>query len=119
MAPNSGLGAVPAPAFPIDKQYFGPFGQMLQSYADDVSAPVDYVAMSMLAAVASLIGPKRRARASSTRRWVEPCILWIGVVGGASSGKSPALDIVGAMLGDLEKTYRAEHQLQRDNCLVV
>jgi hypothetical protein len=53
-------------------------------------APLDYVAGSLLAVSAALIGNARRI--SPWDGWNEPAALWVGMVGDPSSNKSPAID---------------------------
>jgi hypothetical protein len=65
-----------------------------------VGAPVDYGAQAVLAAVAGLCGAGARVRI--TDAWSEPLVLWQALVGGPSSGKTPALAPVRHLLGTLE-----------------
>jgi hypothetical protein len=95
-------GRRPPPALPCDDQ--GPFlswARWIRETADSKSAPRDYVACSLLAATAGLIGNTRWARA--WEGWDEPSILWFGLVGAPSSGKSPAADPVLAAINAIEK----------------
>jgi hypothetical protein len=94
-----GTGRTRPPEFPIE--VFDPFWRdWCQLHAKTRSAPVDYVACGLLAAASSLIGNARWARISP--EWREPPVLWIALVGGPSSGKSPALDPVLRMVRDIE-----------------
>ncbi len=61
----------------------------------------DYVAQALLAAVAGLCGQGVSARI--TEAWSEPVILWQALVGGPSSGKTPALDWLRRPLGAVER----------------
>ncbi|MBI3708708.1 MAG: DUF3987 domain-containing protein, partial [Proteobacteria bacterium] len=89
----------PPPALPLEQ--FGPWAAWLGAAAEGAGAPVDYVAGPLLAAIAALIGTTRAA--SPGPGWVEPSVLWIGLVGDPSSGKSPGADPVLAPLADLEQ----------------
>lgn len=71
---------------------FGAAWPELVKLAADKGAPVDYVALSFLVVVASLLGSKRRVVPYSQSSWEEPAILWLGLVGDPSHNKSPALD---------------------------
>jgi hypothetical protein len=51
--------------------------------------PVDYLAQGLFAAMATVCGGGIVARV--TPQWSEPLVLWQALVGGPSSGKSPAL----------------------------
>src|SRR5262249_60997505 len=63
-------------------------------------APVDYTVQALLAAVSALCGAGVLVRV--TPAWSEPLVLWQVLVGPSSSGKSPALEPVRALLGTLE-----------------
>ena len=79
------------PIFPIG--ILGPVWSRLASDAAEASsAPVDYVACSVLTVAAALIGNSRWV--SPWAGWCEPTIVWCGIVGDPSSNKSPALDFV-------------------------
>lgn len=68
--------------------------------AASVNVPVDYVAQSLLAAVAGLCGAGVWVCVSPV--WSSPLSLWLAVVGAPSSGKSPALAPVRRLLRILE-----------------
>src|SRR5260370_34910384 len=61
--------------------------------------PVDYLAQGLLAAVVAVCGGGIVVRV--TPSWAEPLLLWQALVGGPSSGKSPALDAARGLLDDL------------------
>ena len=63
--------------------------------------PVDYVAAPLLAAMAAAVGNSRTV--TPWDGWSEPAVLWIGVVGDPSSGKSPGADPVLSALKDVER----------------
>lgn len=90
---------------------FGSAWPLLQAIAEGTATPVDYPAIGYLAACASLIGGKRRARPYQSSNWTEPCILWCGVVGDPSSRKSPALDAVTERLRNIERDSAEKHKL--------
>lgn len=100
-------GRRPPPRMP--KEIFGPAWSVLEDMAHGAGAPVDYVGVSFLSVVASLIGGKRKVRPYADVGWTEPCILWTGLVGDPSSGKSPALDRTTNPLRNLESDYASEH----------
>lgn len=90
-------------------EMFGPVWPLLQDMAQGAGSPVDYLGVSYLAVVASLIGGKRKVRPYADADWSEPCILWAGLVGDPSSNKSPALDRTTNPLRDMEKDHAADH----------
>lgn len=76
----------PPPPFPLD--VFGPeWSRWITDAAEAAAAPVDYVALPLLASASALIGNARWAQA--TPGWKEPPHLWLGVVGDSGSSKSP------------------------------
>jgi hypothetical protein len=99
---EDGRGAVPA--FPLD--VLPPeWARWVEDTAQAAGTPVDYVAQSVLAAIASLCGAGVMARVSAS--WAEPLVLWQALVGWPSSGKSPALAAVRRLLDEIEDGLRA------------
>ena len=96
----------PAVAFPED--VLGGMWPLIQDLAAGAGAPVEYVATSMLAVAASLIGGKRWVRA--WEGYEEPCILWAAVVGDPSSNKSPAIDAATRPLRGMELELAEHHR---------
>lgn len=94
-----GTGRSPAPEFPVAL-----LGQIwaawCTAHARTRSTAVDFVAAALLTTAASLVGNARWARVTS--EWQEPAVLWSALVGGPSSGKSPALDPVVRILREIE-----------------
>lgn len=89
----------PAPAFPLD--VLGPaWAAWVVAAAESKAAPVDYVALALLASAGAILANHRHA--SPWAGWAEPPIIWAAVVGNPSSGKSPALDAVAGPLRKLE-----------------
>lgn len=103
---TGGRSAPPA----IPTEMFGSLWPLISDLAEGAGAPVDYVAVSVLAVSASLIGAKRRARPYPTSDWSEPCILWVAPVGDPSSNKSPAIDAATGLLRGLEAEYAEGHK---------
>ncbi len=66
----------------------------------------DYIAQALLASVAGLCGQGVSARI--TEAWSEPVILWQALVGGPSSGKTPALEWLRRPLGTVEGVLARE-----------
>ena len=69
--------------------------------AENTNAPVDYVAFSLLAGAAGIIGLSRII--STQTDWVQHCAIWLGIVGDPSSGKSPAIKPIRDILNTIEK----------------
>lgn len=78
-----------APAFLLD-ELGSEWAEWITNAADAAAAPVDYVALPLLASASALIGNARWAQA--TAGWREPPHLWCGVVGDSGSSKSPGAD---------------------------
>ena len=94
------------PAFPLEIFPQG-LAEWLVQTAMSKSAPVDYVAGTLLTGAASLIGTARRVMPWSG--WSEPAILWTTLVGSPSAGKSPAMDPVLSVLAKLEGDSLEDH----------
>ena len=88
------------PAFPVDVLP-SPWRGWAETAGRGAGAPVDYVAQALLAAVAGLAGAG--VRVSVKPSWSEPLVLWLALVGAASTGKTPALETVGGPLAAVER----------------
>lgn len=62
----------------------------IEAHANAKKCDPSFIAVPLLAAIASAIGNTRRIAINSD--WAEPCILWTGIVGESGTQKSPALD---------------------------
>jgi hypothetical protein len=83
-----GTGRRPAPSFPV--HLLRPWAQWCERKAKAASAPIDYVAVALLASVGATIANVRWPLAGSA--WSEPPVLWCAEVGPPSSSKSPSMD---------------------------
>lgn len=99
---------------PMPSESFGDLWPVISDLADAAGAPVDYVAVGVLVATASLIGGKRRVRPWSNSDWEEPAILWAALVGDPSANKSPALDRATKPMRAIERDDADNH---RDNLM--
>jgi uncharacterized protein DUF3987 len=88
----------PVPAFPLDVLP-SPWRDWVRETAQAAAAPADYVALSLIAAVGGLCGAGVRVQVAPG--WVEPLALWHALIGAASSGKSPAIAPLRALLAAL------------------
>jgi hypothetical protein len=113
-----GNGGRSAPAFPLS--FLGSqWAELVERWARGASAPVDYVASTLLASAGALLANVRWPRAGAS--WTEPPLLWIGNVGSPSTGKSPAMSAVfhpvqhveDRMAADFEQTVAA-YEMQRE-----
>jgi hypothetical protein len=91
------------PLFPLELLPL-PWRSWVSETARSAGAPVDYVAQSLLGVVAGLCGAGALVRI--TPGWSEPLVLWQVLVGRASSGKSPALASMRALVGMLEREQK-------------
>lgn len=66
-----------------------------------------YIALPLLAVVASAIGNSRRLRLKGS--WAEPPVLWCIVVGDSGTMKSPAYDLATAVLKDRQSRTMREY----------
>jgi hypothetical protein len=74
--------------------------------AHATGAPADYILQALLASVAGVCGACVVARL--TESWDEPLILWLALVGGPASGKTPALVSLRRALAAVDKTAGRE-----------
>jgi len=83
-----GSGRRPAPTFDVD--VLGPvWTEWAVEQAAAASAPVDYVGAALLAAAGAAVANVRWPLAGAN--WSEPPLIWCGLVGSPSAGKSPAM----------------------------
>jgi hypothetical protein len=101
-------GRVVPPNFP--KAIFGDLWGLIVDLANGASCAPDYVGVGLLAVAASMIGNKRRVRPFSTSHWEPPCILWAGLVGDASTNKTPGIRPILGVLKELEARYLEDLQ---------
>jgi hypothetical protein len=81
------------------------WGDWLAGAAEAKSAPVDYVAASLLAVAGSLIGNARWS--SPWPGWSEPPVLWVNIIGEPSAAKTPAMNALLEALRLVERAIRA------------
>src|ERR1700704_2558224 len=93
------------PVFPLNV-FPGQWREGVRDAALWAGSSEDYVAQALLASVAGLCGQGVSARI--TEAWSEPLILWQALVGGPSSGKTPALDWLRRPLGTVERVLARE-----------
>jgi hypothetical protein len=93
------------PAFPL-QAFPHQWREWVKDAAQWAGSSEDYVAQALLASVAGLCGQGVSARI--TEAWSEPVILWQALVGGPSSGKTPALDWLRRPLGTVERVLARE-----------
>lgn len=96
----------PKTVFPVDA-FPDQIRTILNTYYDCYKLPIDYHALSVLAAVSVAIGNSYAARYK--RGQVYPCILYATVVGFPSSGKSPGIEFGLAPIEKMERKFREEH----------
>ena len=105
-----GSGRRVAPAFPLELlETF--WSAWVARKADGASAARDYVAVSLLASAGAALANVRWPVAGAN--WSEPPILWCGLVGSPSSGKSPAMDAAFDMVRQAEDRMAAGHDEER------
>jgi Protein of unknown function (DUF3987) len=99
------------PPFPLDLLP-QPWRDWTSDTASSTAAPVDYVAQTVLAALAGLSGAGAVVRI--TPAWCEPLVLWQATVGEPSTGKSSALAPMRRLLGAIEEERRALDDERRE-----
>jgi hypothetical protein len=108
-----------APVFPLD--LMGSWADWINAAAEGAGAPPDYVACGLLAVAGAAIGNARQV--SPWPGWTEPSVLWIGLVGEPSSGKSPALDPILRAVARVEARWAGpwedEHRAWKASCVVA
>ena len=99
-----------APTFPLP--LLGPFwSHWATRAAEAASCPVDYTATALLGAIGASLGNVRRPILGAG--WSEPPLLWAGLVGQPSSGKSPGLEAAFSLIRHAEDELAAGFDLTR------
>lgn len=80
-----------------------------QHLAEGLQVPPDFVAIPIMVALAGTIGRALGIALKRHEQWYETSVLWGGVVGRPSSGKTPAQAPARDMLVRLEKAGRADY----------
>jgi hypothetical protein len=102
-------GRRPPPPRPLE--VFGPWRQWIADTAESTSTPPDYAACALLSVAASLLG--NAAWVSPWSGWEEPPVIWMGLVGDPSSGKSAALGPFMKIIRDIEKDMAVDFDATR------
>jgi len=93
-------------AFPLDC-----FPATLTGYAskaaESIGCDVSFVALPMLSAIAAAIGGSRRVEVKPG--FLQPAILWTGIVADSGSGKSPAFSSALQSLYEIEMNWQDEY----------
>jgi hypothetical protein len=101
--------ADPEPFAPFPTHVLPPIVRdFVRQGARALGCDASYVALPLLAALASAIGNTRRI--TLKRSWKEPCVVWAVVVGDSGTLKSPALDLAMKPLRRLQSRAFREHE---------
>ena len=98
------------PAPKLNTKIFKGLENWVIQTAENTNAPVDYVAFSLLAGAAGVVGLSRSI--SPWAGWEESCCLWVGAIGEASSGKTPATTPIRKILNKIEDSRKSEYSAQ-------
>lgn len=88
------------PAPKLNTKIFKGLEDWVIQTSETTNAPVDYVAFSLLAGAAGVVGLSRSI--SPWAGWEESCCLWVGAIGEPSSGKTPATTPIRKILNEIE-----------------
>lgn len=113
-------GRLPPPSFPFEL-FLSPqairngvedldqgLPAIIRRMADAKGCPPDYAAAAILGGAASLIGNARWASAYEGN-FLQPAVLWMGLVGDPSAGKSQSVHQVTRMLNEIALDHEADH----------
>lgn len=111
MAGRGGIARLDAyRPFPIDALP-NPLGPYVRESAAALGCDAAYLALTVLAAVASLVGNTRVISLKPT--WREVCVIWAVIVGDSGTLKSPAWQRALSFLFRLQKRLLKDHSRQR------
>ena len=95
------------PAPKLNTKIFKGLENWVNQTAESTNAPVDYVAFSLLAGAAGVVGLSRCI--SPWAGWEESCCLWVGAIGEPSSGKTPATTPIRKILNEIEVSRKSNY----------
>ena len=95
------------PAPKLNTKIFKGLENWVTQTAESTNAPVDYVAFSLLAGAAGVVGLSRSI--SPWAGWEESCCLWVGAIGEPSSGKTPATTPIRKILNKIEDSRKEKY----------
>jgi hypothetical protein len=106
-APSAIRDLPPFAPFPVEALP-GPLDQIVTEAATAIGCDASFVALPALAAIASAIGNSRTIRLK--HGWVEPSVLWCGIVGDSGTLKTPAYSAIIAPIHRLQRELLQEHR---------
>lgn len=95
------------PAPKLNTKIFKGLEDWVNQTSETTNAPVDYVAFSLLAGAAGVVGLSRSI--SPWAGWEESCCLWVGAIGEPSSGKTPATTPIRKILNKIEDSRKKDY----------
>lgn len=98
------------PSFPTDV-FPGEIRDFIKETARSLSCPEDFIGVFALTVLSSAIGSSRVIEVKPD--WIEPAVLYTGVVAPPSSKKSPAFKITLKPVLDFQQKMKAEYDLQK------
>ncbi|WP_144185750.1 YfjI family protein [Elioraea rosea] len=108
---------LPPPALPLDL-FPAAWGDWMRAAGERPGAPVDYGAVSVLAAIGAAIGNRRWGQVRE--EWEHPPVLFAALVGEPSSNKSPAMRAVTKPMAEIEAALNDDWKdRQRDHATHV
>lgn len=85
-----------------------PLKTFITSGGEAIGCDPSYVALPVLAVVASLIGNKRRVALKQS--WSELAVLWVAIIGDSGTMKTPAFKLAMKALRDLQSSAMARYE---------
>lgn len=89
-----------------------PLPKIVRGAAAAMGCDESYVVLPLLSALAAAIGNSRVLKLQE--QWIEPAVIWTGIVGESGTLKSPALDVALRPFQQREEAAFFEHQSQLD-----
>lgn len=100
---------IPVQAPPL-KVLPAPLKEFVEAASKSLNCPPDYIFMPLLMAAGSAIGRNRVAKPKPD--WKEFAVVWLGLIGDPSTGKTPAISVV---MDPLKRIQREYYKSYRDH----
>nr|MDP9458476.1 YfjI family protein [Actinomycetota bacterium] len=86
--------------------------QFVREAAKSIGCPVDYIGLSVLAALSAGIGDTRRIVLK--KDWTEGAAIFGMIVGGPASKKTPAMNVAFKPIRELQMAFKVEYERQKE-----
>ncbi len=100
--------------FPLEV-FSSSVAKTLNEIAENLDAPIEYIASSYLVGASTLMNGKFSVVANKFQNWIETPILWGALIGSPSQKKSPSLKIIKKLIDKYEEEMNNDYLKKQNN----